>query len=339
MVTRHNDIKGARFMKQSIERISNIGIIPVVRIDDIEDAIPLANAMFEGGIDCAEITFRSNHAKEAIQRITKNNPNMLVGAGTVLTIEQAKDAIEAGASFIITPGFNADIVSWCIKNEVLVIPGVSSASEIEMALSYGLQHVKFFPAESSGGTKRIKDLSAPYQMIRFIPTGGIDTHNMHDYLSLPCVDAIGGSFMLPIEAIQNKDWGNIKKACQNAIDALLDYQLIHIGINNSSKEEAMKTATLFSNLFYFPIYEKPKSTFAGKGFEILHCENNAIKGHVGIYTPYPQRAIYQLAKQNITVREDSVTRNKKTKQINFAYLDLTIAGFDIHLINPDTKMR
>lgn len=324
--------------KEVINRLSKIGIIPVVRIDELQDSVPLAKALFQGGIDCAEITFRSAHAKDAIQLITNQLPDMLVGAGTVLSIQQAQEAVEAGAKFIITPGFNQRIVEWCIDNDILIIPGISSASEIEMALAYSLEYVKFFPAQSSGGAKKIKDLSAPYQHIKFIPTGGINASNMHEYLSLPCVEAIGGSFMLEEEAIKQKDFAKIETLSKNAIRDMLSYELIHLGIDSESKQEADKIAKLLCHLFHFPLYEKPNSTFAGKGFEIRFEKGNAKHGHFGIYTPYPEKALYHLAKLGIHCKEDTITRNKKTNRINFAYLDLEIAGFQVHLINPDVKM-
>ncbi|SJZ41708.1 bifunctional 4-hydroxy-2-oxoglutarate aldolase/2-dehydro-3-deoxy-phosphogluconate aldolase [Anaerorhabdus furcosa] len=325
-------------MHPILQELSNIGIIPVIRIDNPSDTLPMINALNKGGINCAEITFRSEHAKQAISDISKTYPEILVGAGTVLTIQQAQEAIEAGAKFIISPGLNEEVVKWCIDHDVLIIPGISTASEIEKAMTLGLDTVKFFPAESSGGAKRIKDLSAPYTKMHFIPTGGINQNNMHDYLSLPCVDAIGGSFMLPQELIDSKNWDGIEAKAKEAITSLLNYRLIHIGINTNSKDDASKYATLLSTCFGFKLYEKPKSTFAGEGFELLNAPGPGDHGHIAIYTPYPERAIYQLAKLGINVLEDTITRNKKTSKINFAYLDLDIAGFKFHLINPDVKM-
>lgn len=326
-------------MSKQLERISQIGIVPVIKILEKEDALPLARALYEGGIDVAEITFRSEHAKDAIAAIHTHLPEMLVGAGTVLTIQQAQEAVKAGAGFIITPGFNEKVVAWCVENDIEVYPGVSTASEIELALSYGLHNLKFFPAESSGGAKKLKDLGAPYADLHFIPTGGINRNNMHEYLSLPNVEAIGGSFMLPNDLLLQKDWDGIRCLCQQAIKDLLQYELIHIGINSESAEESLQTAQRLCELFNFHYYKKPKSNFAGKGFEILHGQGRGKKGHIGIYTPYPQRAMYQLSKKGIHFVEDSITRNKKTNRINFVYLDMELAGFGIHLINPDVKME
>lgn len=325
-------------MKTTLEELSTIGIIPVIQINDPADTLPLINALSEGGISCAEITFRSEHALQAIIDTVKAYPQVLVGAGTVITLKQARDAVDAGAKFIITPGFNEDIVTWCTANNILVIPGISSATEIEKALSHNITHVKFFPAESSGGVKKIKDLSAPYPMMHFIPTGGVNLTNLHDYLSLPCVDAVGGSFMLTPELIQQKNWEAITQKTKLSIKKMLDYKLIHLGINGESKDEAMKFANQLCTLFNFDLYEKPKSAFAGEGFELLFGEGPGTHGHVGIYTPYPERAVYHLNKLGINIVEDSITRNKKTNKINFVYLDLEISGFKFHLINPDINM-
>ncbi|WP_323617067.1 bifunctional 4-hydroxy-2-oxoglutarate aldolase/2-dehydro-3-deoxy-phosphogluconate aldolase [Erysipelothrix rhusiopathiae] len=325
-------------MSEVLNRVEKIGIVPVVKITEIEDALPMAQALYNGGIDCMEITFRSEFALPGIEIIAKELPDMLIGAGTVSSVSQAETAIKAGAQFIVTPGFNHDVVKWCVENDVLILPGISTASELETAISYGLTNVKFFPAESSGGAKKIKDLSAPYADITFMPTGGINAKNMHDYLALPCINAIGGSFMLPADAIAGKDWDTVERLSREAVDALLSYELIHIGFNNNTSEEAKENAEVLCNLFGFKYYGKPKSHFAGRGFEFLNSVGRGEHGHFGIYTPYPERALYQLEKKGIHVVEETITRNKKTNKINFAYLDKEIAGFAIHLINPDVKM-
>ena len=325
-------------MKDLLQQISSIGIVPVIKINEEEDALPLAKALYDGGIDAIEVTFRSKHTIKAIEVISKSLPNMIIGAGTVFSAEQAKDAIKAGAKFIVTPGFNEKVVSWCLENSVCVLPGVSTASEIQTAIQYGLTHLKFFPAESSGGSKKLKDLSAPYQNITFMPTGGINLNNIHEYLALPNVMAIGGSFMLDENAIVSKDFDTIQKNAKNAVATMLNYELIHLGINQESSEQALETAKLLCNLFNFQYYKKPKSHFAGKGFEVLNSKGIGENGHIGIYTPYPERAMYHLSKQGISFLENTITRNKKTNKVNFVYLDLIIAGFGIHLINPDVKM-
>lgn len=326
-------------MKKQINRISQIGIVPVVKITNIEDALPLAHALECGGIDVAEITFRSEYAADAIALISKELPDMLIGAGTVLTVEQAQAAVNAGATFLITPGFNEAVVKWSVEHEIDIYPGVSTASEIEQALAYGLSDVKFFPAESSGGAKKLKDLGAPYQNIRFLPTGGINKTNMHEYLSLSNVSAIGGSFMLPDELINAKDWEGITALCKDAVKAMLNFSLIHVGINSENSETSLQTVNTLCELFNFTYYKKPKSNFAGRGFEVLHGKGRGKHGHIGIDTPYPERAMYHLSKKGVAFIEDTITRNKQTNLVNFVYLDMELAGFGVHLINPDVSME
>lgn len=318
--------------------LSNIGIVPVVKITRIEDALPIAASLYNAGIHCAEITFRSEYAAKAIQTITSTYPDMVVGAGTIHTVAQAQEAIRAGAKFLVTPGFQEEVVAYALAQDLPIFPGVSTASEIELAMSYGLTALKFFPAESSGGAKKLKDLFAPYADITFMPTGGINLQNLHSYLSLPNVFAIGGSFMLPQDKIDAGDWDGISSLCKEAISTMLQYELIHIGIHSENATDSMHTAEALCHAFDFQLYQKPKSNFAGRGFEILHTKGIGEIGHIGIYTPYPERALYQLALKGIHGIEDTLTRNKKTQAVNFVYLDFQIAGFGIHLINPDVKM-
>lgn len=182
-------------MKKILETLGQIGLIPIITIDRLEDAIPLARALLDGGIDCAEITFRTATAPEAIRSITGQFREMFVGAGTVLTVRQAELAVEAGAQYIVSPGFDATVVDWCLEHHVAVLPGVATPTEIMMALVRELKLLKFFPAEESGGVRMLKALSGPFPDVRFIPTGGINTTNLSAYLALPNVVACGGSWM------------------------------------------------------------------------------------------------------------------------------------------------
>ena len=178
-----------------VKELGQIGLIPVIALDRAEDAIPLARALHEGGIHCAEITFRTAAAQEAIRHIASEVPEVLVGAGTVLTVQQAEQAIEAGARYIVAPGFDPVVVDWCLAHEIAVFPGVATPTEISLALAKGLTALKFFPAEEIGGTRLLKALYAPFQEVGFIPTGGINSANLASYLALPNVLACGGSWV------------------------------------------------------------------------------------------------------------------------------------------------
>lgn len=198
-------------MEKLLNSMSKIGVIPVIKIEDAKDAVPLANALKNGGICAAEVTFRTAAAADAIKEIATGFPDFLIAAGTVLTPKQADQAIEAGASLIVTPGFNPIVVNHCLEKGYPIIPGVCTPGEIENAMSFGLRYLKFFPAEAMGGVKTIKAVSAPYSMIRFMPTGGINKNNLADYLSCKSVFACGGSFMVPSDLISAGKFDEIEK--------------------------------------------------------------------------------------------------------------------------------
>jgi 2-dehydro-3-deoxyphosphogluconate aldolase/(4S)-4-hydroxy-2-oxoglutarate aldolase len=200
-----------------IERAREIGIIPVVSIPKLEHALPLAEALLEGGLPCAEITFRTVAAAEAVARIRSRFPEIFLGAGTVLTIEQAETAISAGAEFIVSPGTNLTVVDYCLSKGVTIFPGVCTPTEIEMALSKGVDALKFFPAEPMGGVKFLQAICAPYRNVRFIPTGGIDTTNIGQYLALPQVVACGGSWMVKPELFEAGDFAKVKQLAAEAV--------------------------------------------------------------------------------------------------------------------------
>ena len=196
-------------MNAVLEKLNKIGIVPVVVINNVEDAAPLAKALCAGGLPCAEVTFRTAAAKEAIKIMTETCPEMIVGAGTVLNAEQVDAAVEAGATFIVSPGLNPKTVKYCIEKGVPITPGTSSPSDIEQAIELGLDVVKFFPAEQSGGLAKIKAMAAPYVNMKFMPTGGINAKNINDYLSFPKVIACGGSWMVPAKLVDEKKFDEI----------------------------------------------------------------------------------------------------------------------------------
>lgn len=203
-------------MTKTFETISRIGVVPVITIDRPQDAVPLARALLNGGIGCAEITFRTASAEEAIQRISGECHEMLVGAGTVLTVQQAEQAIRAGAQYIVAPGFDAAVVDWCQEHGVPVLPGVATPTEINMALARGVKLLKFFPSEEIGGVRMLKALHAPYQEVQFIPTGGIKAHNLAEYLALPNVVACGGSWMATGSMISEGKFDEITRLSREA---------------------------------------------------------------------------------------------------------------------------
>lgn len=258
-------------MESIMNRLHNIGIVPVVKISNEIDSLPIAKSLLDGGIDTMEITFRSDHAIYAMKEISKAYPEILVGAGTVSSVAQAKEAVEAGCKFIVTPGFNTQVVEWCIENNVVIIPGIGTPTEIETALAYGITSMKLFPAATMGGDKFIKDISGPYPQVKIMPTGGISVSNMHDYLKLKSVIAIGGSFMLPNDLIESKDWDALKDLSENAIKEMLD----------------LRVEKVASHLIHSNALKLVKDTVFESDSEVLVLS-----------TPYLDRALYHIQKTN-----------------------------------------
>lgn len=205
-------------MNTTLKKLGHFGVVPVVVLDDAKDAKPLAKALCDGGLACAEVTFRTDAAEESIRIMTEAYPQMLVGAGTVLTTDQADRAIAAGASFIVTPGLDPEIVRHCIEKNIPITPGVVTPSELAQAYTLGLRIVKFFPAEPSGGLPMIKALAAPYYMMQFMPTGGISATTLPDYLRYEKILACGGSWMVKGELIKSGDFDKITSLTKEAVE-------------------------------------------------------------------------------------------------------------------------
>lgn len=207
-------------MNNYIDRLQELKVIPVIKIDDAKDAVSLGKALTEGGLPCAEITFRTDAAEEAIKNMRESLPDMLIAAGTVLTPSQADRAIAAGADFLVSPGFNPTVVNHCKQKGYTIVPGVCTPSEVEAALEAGLSVLKFFPAEAAGGVSMIKALSGPYGGVRFMPTGGINAKNIANYLSLKNIIACGGTWMVPADDIKNSNFEHIKELTKEAVSAV-----------------------------------------------------------------------------------------------------------------------
>ena len=203
-------------MNEVLKKIGQTGIVPVVVLNEVKDAVPLAQSLINGGLPCAEVTFRTDAAQQSIVEISKNFPQMFVGAGTVLTTEQVDRAVDAGAKFIVSPGFNPKVVEYCLKKEYPITPGIMTPTELEMALGFGLDVVKFFPAENAGGLKMIKAMAAPYTMMKFMPTGGINPENVREYLQCDKILACGGSWMVKGDLIKSGNFSEIEKLTTQA---------------------------------------------------------------------------------------------------------------------------
>ena len=205
-----------------MERLARSVVVPVVVLEKAEDAVPTAKALLAGGVDTMEITFRTACAPEAIRAVAENCPEVLVGAGTVINLEQCKLAVSMGARFIVSPGYSEEIVSWCVEHSIPVTPGCVTPTEIMAAVNHGVKVIKFFPANVYGGLTAMKSLSAPFVGIRFLPTGGVNTANIREYINAPFVHAVGGSWVCPKAEIQAGNYEKITQLCRDARKAALE---------------------------------------------------------------------------------------------------------------------
>jgi len=315
---------------EMIEKLSMAGIVPVIKVMDAADAVPLCKALSEGGLPVAEITFRSEAAEQAIRNVHEAMPDVMLGAGTVLTTEQADRAVAAGATYIVSPGLNPKVVRHCQEIGVPIVPGCANPSDLETALELGLKTVKFFPAEALGGLKMIKAMSAPYGAITFLPTGGVNENNLLDYLAFSKVIACGGSWMVDANAIEAKDWNSIQTLTKNAVTRMLGFELKHIGINSGSPEVALKDAQALCKLVGWEMKDGNNSLFCASGIELMKKPFRGTHGHIAIGCNNILRAKWHLERRGFCFDEDSaICKNGIVKAV---YLQDEIAGFAIHLL-------
>lgn len=318
-------------MQDILNQLGAYGIVPVIKIDRVEDALPLAKALCDGGLPVAEVTFRTACAKEAIKTITAALPHMLVGAGTVLTTEQVDEAVAAGAKFIVSPGLNPKVVKYCIDKGIPITPGCANPSDVEAAIELGLEVVKFFPAEAAGGIKMIKAMAAPYTKMKFMPTGGINAKNLNDYLSFNKIIACGGSWMVDESLISSGQFDKIKTLTEEAVAQMLGFEIAHVGINAPSADEAKSEAEAFAGLFNHPIKDGNSSIFVGTGIEVLKAPYLGKNGHIAYKTNYLNRAVSYLKARNIEFDESTAKYDDKGNMIAI-YMKQEIGGFAVHLL-------
>ncbi len=319
-------------MNDIVRKLYELGIVPVVTISDSEDAVPLARALHKGGIGCMEITFRTKTAITAMRKIAAEVPEMLIGAGTVHSIDQIQQAMNAGAKFIVTPGFHAEVVEHCISHDIPIIPGCSDTGGIEQALHLGIKQVKFFPAEASGGVHLLQMLQPPYSDIEFLPTGGINLENMNDYLELQNVFAIGGTWMVKEELLVNKEFDKIEKLAKEAVSRMFGFQLKHIGINCLDQEQAGKASNDLKELFGIERRDGETSIFAGTMFELMKKPYLGVHGHIAIGVNNLDRVYSYLKGLGYSFNE-STKQIDDRQRLKVIYLQKEIAGFAIHFIN------
>jgi len=238
-------------MTDVLKKIGEMGLVPVVVMENAEHAIPAAKALMDGGLNVMEITLRTEAGLPAIKKVKQALPDMLLGAGTVLSIQQAGQALEAGAEFIVSPGLNPELVEWCKQMNTVITPGCVTPTEIEQALKYELKVLKFFPASVYGGFKACKALHDPYRMIKFIPTGGIDLSNLQDYAASTFIHAIGGGWLCKQDDIKNEKFDSIRAIASQSINALLGFELIGMGKDLASGGQSTEPLEHLAKAFGF----------------------------------------------------------------------------------------
>jgi 2-dehydro-3-deoxyphosphogluconate aldolase/(4S)-4-hydroxy-2-oxoglutarate aldolase len=318
-------------MHAVLDELGNIGIVPVIKIDDVEKAVPLAKALIAGGIPCAEVTFRTAQGEEAIRRIAAEVPGILLGAGTVLSADQVDRALAAGAKFIVSPGLNPKVMAHCLQKGVPITPGCSNPSDIEQALEAGLEVVKFFPAEQAGGLDYIKAIAAPYPSLKFMPTGGINGQNIAKYIAFEKIHACGGSWMVGADLINAGDFDRITALSREAVLSLLGFSLVHLGINAENEGAALGAAKRFEALFGFSAKIGNTSIFAGEGIEIMKSPYLGTHGHIAIATNTVSRARAFLERAGFAFLPESAKTDAKGG-LTAIYLKDEIAGFAVHLV-------
>ena len=317
-------------MIYEINRLSAAAVVPVVVLDDAKDAVATAKALLAGGVDVMEITFRTAAAADSIKAVAENCRDMLVGAGTVITLEQCKQAVECGAKFIVSPGFDEEVVRWCVENGIAVTPGCVTPSEIMAAMKLGLTVVKFFPAGVYGGLSAMKALSGPFGGIKFIPTGGVNGQNIGEFIATPFIHAVGGSWVCPKADIAAGNFEKITELCKQARSAALSFEVAHIGLNCEDAEAASAVCEKLNEAFALTVKDGNSSMFASGGIEVMKSMYLGKNGHIAIRTNSVPLAIAELAKKGFVC--DMTTAKYKGGRMVAVYLKDEIGGFAVHLL-------
>jgi 2-dehydro-3-deoxyphosphogluconate aldolase/(4S)-4-hydroxy-2-oxoglutarate aldolase len=317
-------------MDTLLQRVGEIGLVPVIRLDSAIRAVGLGRALVKGGIPVAEVTFRTAAAEASIRAMSTELPGLLVGAGTVLNADQAVRAIEAGARFIVSPCFVDEVVDCCLERGVPVLPGIMNPDGVARGLARGLEVLKFFPAGASGGTTMLDALAGPFGSVKFIPTGGIDAGNVGTYARRASVLAIGGSWMVPPDRVEAEDWAGVEALCKEAVSALHGFAFAHLGINGPDEAGCRDLAGSFERLFNLVPREGGGSIFAGEMIEITKKPFLGAKGHLAIRCNQVERAVAYFKGLGIEAKPE--TGKSEKGMLKSIYLDLELGGFAVHLL-------
>lgn len=311
-----------------LEQIYLTGMVPAVALEDSSKAKGLGEALVRGDIPIIEVTLRTDAAIDSIAAM-RDIQGLTVGAGTVLHVDQAKRAMDAGATFVVAPGLNPKVVAWCIDNKIPVIPGTATPSEIEQALDFGLDVVKFFPAEAEGGVKTLKALGGPYKNVKFLPTGGINLSNIGEYARTPNVIAVGGTWITPADAIEQGNFSRIEGICKQSNLALHGFELAHVGINCTNTAEAKNVCTQFCNMFGLECADKGGGYFAGSLVDVVKSPLLGANGHIGVNCNNVDRAKVWFERRGYRFVERG--SNRDGCGWTSVFFDGEVGGFAIHL--------
>lgn len=317
-------------MNPVLDKIYRIGIIPVIAFNSSDEALPLCRALAAGGLAAAEVTFRTACAEECIRLIHREMPEMLLGAGTVLTKEQAHRALEAGAAFIVSPGYDPDVVQFIQDQGGLAMPGTMTPGEMQRAMNQGCEVVKYFPAEANGGVDMLKNIGAALKSAKWMCTGGINARNVRSYLGYDRVLAVGGTWMCKSDMIRAGEWDRITALCREAVDAMLGLQLARVGINCGGEAQARSAAALLGSMLSMPLAEQADSISVGsQGLELVKAPGRGAHGHITIRCSSVDRAVYHLEKRG--VKFDHSSEKVESGRCTSIYMSSELAGFALQL--------
>lgn len=316
----------------ALSRVAETGVLPVVALPSAAAAAPLADALVAGGVRAIEVTLRNPWALEAVAAIRRAHPEMAIGAGTVLSEAQVAAARQAGADFLVSPGFDPDVVRAAQAAGLPIVPGVANPSQVTAAVRMGLKVLKFFPAEQSGGLPALTLLHGPFPDVAFIPTGGLSLANLGSYLDCPFVAACGGSYMAKAADVAAGNWARITALCRQCLDVSLGFSLAHVGLNAADAATAAEMAARFADLFRLPIRDGRRSVFVGSSVECMKQPFHGEKGHVGFAVRSVERALAWYRSRGVPVREDSIRRTADGARLQSFYLAEEPGGFAVHVV-------
>lgn len=309
------------------------GLAPVVVIDDAENAVPLAKALLAGGIWFMEVTFRTSAAEQAVKNVAANVPNMLVGAGTIINVEMAQKAVNAGAKFIVTPGYNKEVVEWCHDNDVAIVPGTQTMTEIMYAINDGCKLVKLFPAEDVGGVKFLKTINSVFPDLKFMPSGGIGYNNFSAYAEYYNVAAATGSWLAPRKLIAEKKFDEITEIAKKSVLMMHNFKLLHIGINNKDEKSAHEAAKCLADLLSEPLLDKGTAWFVGNMADVVKYDTlPGPHGHIAIEVNNVDRAVRYF--ENHGYKFTDIGKSEDDKGLVSIWFDekqVNVGGFAVHL--------